>query len=169
MNQMSVEMGDSPVQNWRGSNRDFAPRRSASVDPDRIIAHQKTRYHCRACPLGCGGLANYDGQTVHKPEYETVNAFGGLLLNQDMESIWAINERLNRAGMDTISAGATIAFAIECFENGVITRQDTGGLELAWRSAGRWQPPGCRTPGPWFRAVRRPCRRAGAGDARWPQ
>jgi len=49
-----------------------------------------------------------------------------------MDSVFQINDRLNRAGMDTISAGGTIAFAIECFEKGILTKEDTDGLELTW-------------------------------------
>jgi aldehyde:ferredoxin oxidoreductase len=55
-----------------------------------------------------------------------------MLLNNDLASIFYINELLNRAGMDTISAGATVAFAIECFENGLLTEKETGGLKLTW-------------------------------------
>lgn len=68
----------------------------------------------------------------HKPEYETVQAWGGLLLNEDLESIFAINEKLNRAGMDSISAGGTVAFAIECAENRLLNEQDLDGLDLRW-------------------------------------
>jgi aldehyde:ferredoxin oxidoreductase len=59
-----------------------------------------------------------------------------LLLNESLDSIYYINEIMNRAGMDTISAGNTIAFAIECYENGTITRDDTDGLELTWGNTG---------------------------------
>jgi len=69
---------------------------------------------------------------THKPEYETVLALGGLCMNDDVESLFQMNEILNRAGMDTISAGSTVAFAIECYERGIITKEDTGGLELKW-------------------------------------
>jgi len=69
---------------------------------------------------------------THKPEYETVLALGGLCLNEDVDSIFYLNEALNRAGMDTISAGATVAFAIECYEEGILTKKDTDGLELSW-------------------------------------
>ena len=53
-------------------------------------------------------------------------------MNKDIESIFSINDLLNRAGMDTISAGGTAAFAIECFEKGILTTADTDGLELKW-------------------------------------
>jgi aldehyde:ferredoxin oxidoreductase len=134
MNQVSVEMGDAPVKNWLGSNLDFDPKRSKTTNPDEIIAREKVKYHCYSCPLGCGGICAMTdrGTETHKPEYETVLALGGLCMNEDLDSIFDLNDVLNRAGMDSISAGATAAFAVECFEQGILTREDTDGLELRW-------------------------------------
>ena len=133
-NQLSIAMGDAPIKNWKGSNKDFPSKRSAALNPDHIIARQKKRYHCYACPLGCGGLVALDGpyQETHKPEYETVTSLGPLVLNDDLDSICYLNELLNRAGMDSISAGSAVAFAIECFEQGILTSEDTDGLSLTW-------------------------------------
>ena len=72
---------------------------------------------------------------MHKIEYETLCAFGSLLLNDDLFTILKINDLLNRAGMDSISCGGTVAFAIECFEKGILNPEDTGGLELRWGNA----------------------------------
>lgn len=137
MNQMSVEMGDSPIKNWKGSNRDFDTQRSRSVDADIFRQCEIVKYHCYSCPIGCGGVCATGGRysETHKPEYETVLALGGLCLNEDVDSIFYLNELLNRAGMDTISAGGTVAFAIECFEKGLLTPADTDGLELTWGNA----------------------------------
>jgi aldehyde:ferredoxin oxidoreductase len=55
-----------------------------------------------------------------------------MCLNDSLESIVKLNDICNRAGLDTISTGATVAFAIECFENGLLTSFDTGGLDLTW-------------------------------------
>jgi aldehyde:ferredoxin oxidoreductase len=134
MNQMSVEMGDAPIKNWRGSNVDWGIRKSMSVNPDAIRKYEKVKYHCYACPLGCGGICSTKGKygETHKPEYETVLSLGGLCMNADIDSIFHLNEILNRAGMDTISAGSTVAFAIECYEAGILTKKDTDGLELTW-------------------------------------
>jgi len=87
--------------------------------------------------LACGGIMDikkgkYKGTEGHKPEYETLASFGGLLLHDDLDAIIEANELCNRAGIDTISTGGAIAFAIECFENGIIDQTDTGGLELRW-------------------------------------
>ena len=134
MNQVSVEMGDSPIKNWLGSNVDWGAKKSKSVNPDVFTNCEKEKYHCYSCPLGCGGICETSGKysETHKPEYETVLALGGLLMNEDADSIFYMNELFNRAGMDTISAGGTIAFAIECYEKGLLTDKDTEGLELKW-------------------------------------
>jgi aldehyde:ferredoxin oxidoreductase len=137
MNQASIEMGDSPLMNWKGTAAEFGRDRSGSVNPDSITAFEKKKYHCFSCPLGCGGICSLPGtsEETHKPEYESVLALGGLLMNQDLPSIFRMNELFNRAGMDTISAGSSIAFALECYENGLLTRKDTDGLELTWGNA----------------------------------
>lgn len=134
MNQASIEMGDSPVKNWDGSNRDFPIEKSKTINPDLIKETEIVKYHCYSCPLGCGGICSIKGKSshTHKPEYESILALGGLCMNEDLDSIYYLNELLNRAGMDTISAGATAAFAIECYEKGILTKEDTGGLELKW-------------------------------------
>ena len=133
-NQLSVAMGDAPVKNWKGSSKDFPSKLSQSLNPDHIIEKEKRNYHCYACPLGCGGIVALDGpyEETHKPEYETVTGLGALLLNNDLDSICYLNELLNRAGMDSISAGGVVAFAIECFEQGILTTKDTDGLSLTW-------------------------------------
>ncbi|HHO76181.1 MAG TPA: aldehyde ferredoxin oxidoreductase [Deltaproteobacteria bacterium] len=134
MNQMSPEWGDAPVKNWKGSCVDWPMKKSKSADPDMVKAHEIMKYHCYSCPLGCGGICSINGKysETHKPEYESVLALGGLCMNEDSDSLFFLNELLNRAGMDTISAGATVAFAIECFENGILTKDDTEGLDLTW-------------------------------------
>jgi aldehyde:ferredoxin oxidoreductase len=133
-NQMAIEMGDAPVKNWKGSHRDFDHSRSEATNPDRFTQQVVAKYFCYACPLGCGGISLApDGATeTHRPEYESTIALGGLSLNEDTDSIYYLNELLNRAGLDTISVGGTVAFAIECFEKGLLTLEETGGLELTW-------------------------------------
>lgn len=69
---------------------------------------------------------------AHKPEYETAASFGSMCLNDNLESIVMVSDICNRYGLDTISAGATVAFAIECYENGIISNNDTDGVELTW-------------------------------------
>lgn len=134
INQYCIELGDAPIKNWGGSERDFTKEMSDAINPDKFLPREVSKYHCYSCPLGCGGICKDEagsGET-HKPEYESVLALSGLALNNDLNSIFSMNDKLNRAGMDTISAGTAVAFAMECYDKGILTKNDTGGLELTW-------------------------------------
>ena len=134
---LAITSGDGPIKNWGGAPRD-ARGMEAVYEPAHISRLETVKYHCYSCPLGCGGKLNIRGRKyarfdeTHKPEYETIESFGPLLLNRSLDSILQLNEMLNRAGMDTISAGNTVAWAIECYENGILTKEQTDGLELRW-------------------------------------
>ena len=134
---LSILSGDAPIKNWQGS-RDDVPDALGEFDADKVIAIEESKYHCYSCPLGCGGMLNTEKLNngvyarTHKPEYETMNQLGALLMNLDLNSVYLLNELFNRAGMDSISAGGTLAWAIESFENGLLTKADTDGLELTW-------------------------------------
>ncbi len=134
---MAITSGDGPIKNWSGVPAD-ARSEIRSYNPDKIKRLEKEKYHCYSCPLGCGGKLDVSRirygkyQESHKPEYETLEAFGPLLLNGNRDSVLYLNELLNRAGMDSISAGNTIAWAIECYEKGILTKEQTDGLELTW-------------------------------------
>jgi aldehyde:ferredoxin oxidoreductase len=139
---LSAESGDSPVKNWGGvGSRDFPmATRSRWISDQAVVQYQTKGYACAGCPLGCGGIVrledgHYTVSEGHKPEYETLCAFGTLCLNDDVASIIKANDMCNRHGLDTISAGATIAFAIECYENGLLSLEDTGGIALRWGNA----------------------------------
>jgi aldehyde:ferredoxin oxidoreductase len=70
-------------------------------------------------------------EVCHKPEYETLCMAGTLCLNDDLESIIRFNDICNIYGIDTISVGVAVGFAIECYENGLLAKADTG-IELRW-------------------------------------
>jgi len=131
------------VRNWGGAGPvDFPTERAELIAEDAVVALQERRYGCWGCPIRCGGwvkvnrgdyaLSAMPDGVAHKPEYETLWSFGTDLLNGNLESIVKANEICNEYGLDTISVGATIAFAIECFEEGIITAKDSDGLELTW-------------------------------------
>lgn len=130
--EMSITSDDAPCKNWDGV---------AVIDmPDykKIIAgpvkeQQARKYGCWHCPIGCGGIMkpNQEGEFkydehAHKPEYETLAMYGTNLLNSNLISIIKANDVCNRYGMDTISAGACVAFVMECFEKGILTKKDVG-------------------------------------------
>ncbi|MBW2243156.1 MAG: aldehyde ferredoxin oxidoreductase C-terminal domain-containing protein [Deltaproteobacteria bacterium] len=140
-NTMGLPNGDSPVKNWGGSVKDFRMKQYKKLNPDRIMERKTKSYACYSCSIGCGDICDIsdlgDGKIAHthKPEYENTCSFGPLLLIDDLDAIFCISENLNRAGMDSISAGTTVAYAIECFENGILTEEDTDGLRLRWGDA----------------------------------
>ncbi|HBL17722.1 MAG: hypothetical protein A2X36_02990 [Elusimicrobia bacterium GWA2_69_24] len=124
--------GDLPIKNWQlGSWPEGAKKVCGqAMQPLMLDRH----YSCYACPIRCGKIYKHEklGLYGHGPEYETIGMLGANCLNDDPESIAESNEWCNRYGIDTISAGAVIAFGIEAFERGLITLKDTGGLDLRW-------------------------------------
>jgi aldehyde:ferredoxin oxidoreductase len=128
--------GDSPIKNWEGVQaRDFPTVEKLSAN--YVIGLQEKKYACYQCPFGCGGQMktgteyNY-AAGAHKPEYESLGMFGTNLLIDNLESVIMANDICNLYGLDTISTGACIAFAMECYENGIISKKDTDGLEMTW-------------------------------------
>ncbi|MFH1647567.1 MAG: aldehyde ferredoxin oxidoreductase family protein [Chloroflexota bacterium] len=134
---MSCESDDAPTRNWGGVAGIDMPT-YPNLAGEAVFARQEKKYACWRCPIACGGImkgpaGEYEYEAgAHKPEYETLAMFGSNLDNDNLESIIKANDICNRYGLDTISAGACIAFAIECYENGIITRKDTDGIEMTW-------------------------------------
>ena len=135
-NTLAAETGDSPVKNWSGIGMyDFPFSKSKNISTLIIHDYKVRDYGCFSCPIQCGAILKVPELNLEEtllPEYETCCSFGTLLLNDDLMSILEINDLCNRAAIDTISTGATVAFAIECFENGILSLEDTDGLELTW-------------------------------------
>jgi aldehyde:ferredoxin oxidoreductase len=91
--------------------------------------------HCYGCPVGCSQLklarsGEYSGILSEGPEFETMYSFGGTTGVDNIDAIIAADRLSDELGLDTISAGATIGFAMELYEKGIITNKDTGGMEL---------------------------------------
>ncbi len=134
----SAFSGDSPVKNWGGAGvADFPAAKDLSGD--NFNARMEKKYACWHCPIACGAesLPPVDAKypypaRTHRPEYETAASFGTMTLNGDLESLIYANHLCNQYGVDTIAAGSTVAFAIECFENGLLTKEDTDGIDLRW-------------------------------------
>ncbi len=101
----------------------------------------KRRTTCFACALRCKREVEIKEGAYRveprfgAPEYETIATFGSYCLVSDLEAIAKANEICNRYGMDTITCGATIAWAMECFEKGIINLHDTGGIDLRFGNA----------------------------------
>lgn len=129
--------GGAPIKNWLWAGRQAFPDADNISNAQNVIKFQLKKYGCANCPIACGGIVRVSEgphpiEEVHKPEYETIVGFGTLCLNADLLSIVKMNDMCNRGGLDTISAGTVIAFAMECFEKGLINKSDTDGLDLTW-------------------------------------
>ena len=132
------EAGGLPTRNFREGS--FAQYENLSGERmrDTIL---KGRDSCFACPIRCKrAVAVEEGPfrvdpAYGGPEYETIGAFGSACAVGDLAAIAKANELCNAYGLDTISAGVSIAWAMECFERGLLTTADTGGLELRFGDA----------------------------------
>lgn len=134
----SALSGDSPVKNWGGVGViDFGVENVQKVGSAEMDQYKTKKYACSRCPLGCGAEyevndGKYPVGKTDRPEYETAAAFGSTLLNYDTASILKCNEMCNQYGIDTISAGMTIAWAMECYENGILSQEELDGINLTW-------------------------------------
>ncbi|MFC4540979.1 aldehyde ferredoxin oxidoreductase family protein [Halosolutus amylolyticus] len=94
-------------------------------------------YACGQCPIACGRVVSMESDRFGSlsdqggPEYETLASFGSLSMNDDFESIARANELCNRYGLDTISAGHVVAFAIAAQDRGLVDENETG-MDLDW-------------------------------------
>ena len=99
------------------------------------------RETCYSCAVRCKRVVEteWQGRKVSPEsggqEYETTSVFGSYCDIDDIQAISYANQLCNEFGVDTIAAGATMAFAINCFEDGLITVDDTDGIELGWGNA----------------------------------
>jgi aldehyde:ferredoxin oxidoreductase len=132
------EIGDIPIQNWRRG--EWTAEQMHGLGGDRI-AKTILRPHsaCRGCTIKCSRWVEIEAgpykMTGPGPEYETAAALGSLCLNDNLEALCFANDLCNRYGLDTMSAGVAIAFAMEAFERGLLTVQDADGLDLSWGNA----------------------------------
>jgi aldehyde:ferredoxin oxidoreductase len=115
-------LGNLPIKNWRqGSWPEGAARITGATMTETILTG---RYACAGCPIGCGREVSithgpHAGVRGAGPEYESMTALGSLCLIDDLEAIAHMNEVCNRLGMDTITAGAVLAFAMEARERDI--------------------------------------------------
>jgi len=134
-----VSISDCPTKNWLSTGLDSMPTCEKLNSPN-MNKYKQNSYGCHSCPIRCGALIRIDEgpfktkAKTRRPEYETLAAFGALCLNDSVESVIKANEICNLFGMDTIAVGGVIAFAMECYENGLIDQTETGGIDLVWGS-----------------------------------
>ncbi len=122
-------IGDLPARNHQLAQVPFGDQVNANAVEKYVVAKKA----CYACPIKCSRISRIEQGKfkceVEGPEYETIDAFGPMLWNNDMEAIIFANLLCNQFGMDTISTGGIIAFAMECRQHGLIKDED---LSLDW-------------------------------------
>jgi len=135
-----VSIGDAPLKNWQLSGIEALPT-ITNLDGGNMDKYKVSSFGCYACPISCGAIIRQNEgpfaikDQMHRPEYQTLAALGGMLMNDNLEAVIKANDICNRYGIDTMGVGGTIAMAMECYENGLIGREDTGGIELTWGNA----------------------------------
>ncbi|MDI6727119.1 MAG: aldehyde ferredoxin oxidoreductase family protein, partial [Smithellaceae bacterium] len=130
--------GKLPVRNFRGG--DFPE--VEQIIPQQMFAkgYIKKRETCFACPIRCKRVVSLEAAwkvdpRYGAPEYETLGALGSNCGVSSLEALMKANEICARYGIDTISTGVSVSFAMECYERGILTRDDTDGLELTFGNA----------------------------------
>lgn len=128
------EIGRFPTKNFQRGDFPYAAEISGEVLEEKFLVK---RLGCFGCPISCGRAVAvkegpFKGTYTEGIEYESLNALGARTWNRYMPSIIKADLLCDEYGLDTISTGSVIAFAMECYERGIITKEDTGGIELEW-------------------------------------
>ena len=128
------EYGDVPIKNFSLGKWDGIKKISGKAIVEKMLKRHRA---CFNCPVHCWKEVEVEiegmGKIVTKsPEYETATSLGSNLLIDNPEAIVYMSYLCNEYGIDTISTGVTIAWAMEAFEKGALTEEDTGGIELRW-------------------------------------
>jgi aldehyde:ferredoxin oxidoreductase len=130
---MMAQLGDTPTLNWTKGYFDGKNGITSPGGYDKISVGHATCYNC---PIACRRLVTVKDEPyafepeVEGPEYETVGALGSNCGISNVKALAKANDLCNIYGLDTISAGGTLAFAMECYERGLISKEDTDGMEL---------------------------------------
>ena len=130
--------GGLPTRNWTSGYFEGAEAISGHRMAETILKERDT---CYACTVRCKRVVEvtegpYRVDPRHGgPEYETIATFGSYCGVDHLEAIAYANQLCNMYGMDTISCGATIAWAMDCYERGLITQEQTGGIDLRFGNA----------------------------------
>lgn len=115
----------------------WTPEQVTAIDAKTIGETWREKMDgCYACSVRCKKRVRHEALSVEPryggPEYETLGATGTNLTIDDLPLLLLINQRLNQVGIDAISFGGTVAWAMECYERGILTDADTGGIPLRW-------------------------------------
>ena len=127
------EIGDLPTRNHYDGTFEQGKQLYAETMHEELGIKKAA---CFSCPIGCGRLLKLavGGLEVELEgmEYETIAALGSNCANADARAVAEMNLMCNELGLDTISMGVVLAWAMECYEKGLLTKEDAGGLEIRW-------------------------------------
>lgn len=127
-------LGRFPTKNFQAGGYERADR----INADALFSRAFVRnVACFGCPVACDKVYQipdgpFAGISLRSVEYETLDSFGACILNDDLDSLLAANRLCDDLGLDTISAGRCISFAMELWDEEVLNLDDTGGIPLRW-------------------------------------
>lgn len=127
-------------ENWNASDRDKWINTSGTYITKNVLKRRET---CFGCAIRCKGEVEIEGRVdpyYGGPEYETCATFGSYCGANDISDLCNANQLCNMYGLDTITCGATIAWAMDCYENGVLTAEQCDGYELNFRRSDLFEP-----------------------------
>jgi aldehyde:ferredoxin oxidoreductase len=127
-------IGIFPTKNFTATG-EYAP--ADKIGEEMQMSRNVGSEHCYGCPVGCSQLkiaktGAYAGILTEGPEFETMYSFGGETGVDNIDAIIAADRLADELGLDAISSGVTIAFAMELYEKRILSKEDTGGLELTF-------------------------------------
>ena len=135
----SVMSGAAPCKNWQGvPDIDYSEEMAKNlIGPVLNAKYREKSEGCANCFIKCTAYYKLDNgkyKTDHatRPEFESLAAFGSALLLADQDTAVTLNWLCNQYGYDTISFGSTIAWAMECYDKGIISKEEMDGIELKW-------------------------------------
>ncbi len=133
----AYKAGALPIMNYSRATLDGIEGLFAETVKEQVYIHNES---CFGCPLPCGKTAiiktgPHKGTVLQGPHFETIGLLGSNCGITDIKAVTKANYLCNQYGLDTISTGNVIAFAMECYQKGFITKQDTDGVPLRFGDA----------------------------------
>lgn len=128
------DAGDWPTKNWHSNSWGKGQELYDKFKANNLVSS----HGCyKGCILFCGRIAKVESGKWKTPkhegaEYESISAFTAFIMNDDMDAAVYATYLCNEYGMDTISTGAAIAFSMECYEKGILSKADFDGLDMSW-------------------------------------
>jgi aldehyde:ferredoxin oxidoreductase len=135
-----VFLSDAGIKNWTGAPEDLTEAQIKALSSQVMDPKYRTgKYACNSCQIGCGAHYHVKNEKLDlktcRPEYETCGAFGSMLLNGDDDCVHICNWYCNEYGYDTISFGGTLAWLMDCYDQGIFTLEELEGIDLKWGNA----------------------------------